>query len=131
MDKKNIKNLTDRITKFFKKDKGIIIPAGGSIGLEFITSWRNDINEVTIMTDNGPIVLDGKNELYINVSADDANTIKLQVIPDFKNRVLNFVEVLDPNDKVEDDKGNWYNVLYVGDASGKGHHYECDLRMIE
>lgn len=104
MDKKNIKNLTERIAKFFKKDKGITIPPGGCIGLEFITSWRNDIDEVTIMTNDGPITLDGKNELFIRVSADNANTIKLKVIPDFKKRILTFIEILDPNEKVKDKK---------------------------
>jgi hypothetical protein len=34
-------------------------------------------------------------------------------------------------DKVEDDKGNMYNALYVGDAAGQNHHWQIDLRLIE
>lgn len=99
MDIKIIKNITERIVRCFKKDKGIIIPPGGSIGLEIVTAWRKDKSEVAIMTDKGPVILDGKNELFIRVAADNIDTIKLQVVPDFKNRVLTFIEVLDPNVK--------------------------------
>jgi len=34
------------------------------------------------------------------------------------------------DDKIELN-GTWYNVLFVGDASGKGHHYEIDLKVNE
>jgi len=81
----------------FKKKKGITLAPGESMELGFLAQWRRDKDEVVIMTKNGPILLDGKNELFINVTADNMGPIKLQIVPDFKNRVLNFVEIIDPN----------------------------------
>jgi len=81
----------------FKRKKGITLAPGESMELGFLTQWRRDKNEVIIMTKNGPILLDGKNELFISVTADNMDPIKLQIVPDFKNKVLNFVEIIDPN----------------------------------
>lgn len=86
---------------FFKKKekKGVKLSPGKSMEIGFTTSWRKDKDEVIIMTDKGPIVLNGKNELFIEISADNIDPIKLQIVPDFKNRIMNLVEVIDPNIK--------------------------------
>lgn len=82
-----------------KEKKGITLAPGESMELGFTTSWNTDKDEVTIMTNDGPIVLDRKSKLFINVTADNMDPVKLQVIPDFKNRILNFVEIIDPDAK--------------------------------
>lgn len=80
-----------------KKKKGIRISPGESIAMEFLTQWRSDKKEVVIMTEEGPILLNDKSELFINLQADDMDPVKIQVVPDFKNKILNFVEIIDPN----------------------------------
>ncbi len=82
-----------------REKKGIKLAPGESMEIGFTTSWRRDKDEVIIMTDNGPIVLDGKSELFVEISADKIDPIRLQVVPDFKNKTINFVEIIDPNDK--------------------------------
>lgn len=83
-----------------KKEKnGIKLAPGESMEIGFATSWRKDKDEVVIMTGDGPVVLDGKNELFIEVTAYNIDPIKLQVVPDFNNKTINFVEVIDPNVK--------------------------------
>lgn len=82
-----------------KEKKGITLAPGESMEIGFATSWRGDKDEVVIMTDAGPIVLDGKNQLFIEIAADNIDSIKVQVVPDFKNKTINFVEVIDPNVK--------------------------------
>ena len=81
----------------FKKKKGITLAPGESMAMEVLTQWRSDKNEVVIMTKEGPILLGENNELFISVKADNMDPVKLQVVPDFKNKVLNFVEIIDPN----------------------------------
>jgi len=80
-----------------KEKKGIKLAPGESMEIGFAASWRRDKDEVVIMTDAGPIVLDGKNELFIEVGGDNIDPIKVQVVPDFKKRTINLVEVIDPN----------------------------------
>ena len=87
---------------FKKKEKNEIrLAPGERMEIGFAVSWRRDKDEVVIVTDDGPIVLDGKNELFIEVTADNFDPIKLQVVPDFNNKTINFVEVIDPNTKKE------------------------------
>jgi hypothetical protein len=80
-----------------KENKGIKLAPGESMEIGFAASWRRDRDEVLIMTDDGPIVLDGKNELFIEISADNIDPIKVQVVPDFKKKTINLVEIIDPN----------------------------------
>lgn len=82
-----------------KEKKGIKLSPGESMEIGFATSWRRDKDEVVIMTDNGPIVLDGKNELFIEVAADNIDPVRLQIVPDFKNRTINLIEIIDPKIK--------------------------------
>ncbi len=82
-----------------KEKKGIKLAPGEIMEIGFATSWRRDKDEVAIMTDHGQIILDGKNELFIEVSADNIDPIKIQVVPDFKSKTIDFVEVIDPNVK--------------------------------
>lgn len=79
----------------FKKKRGMVIRPGESLDIEFLTSWRK--NNVVIITKNGPIVLDENSQLFIEVIAENVDPIKVEIVPDFKKRVLNFVEILDPN----------------------------------
>jgi len=83
----------------FKKKKGITLAQritlapGESVGITLgLVQWRRDKDEVIITTKDGPILLDGNNKLFITIG-----TVTLQIVPDFKNRVLDFVEVIDPN----------------------------------
>lgn len=82
-----------------KEKKGIKLSPGESMEIGFATSWRRDKDEVVIMTANGPIVLDGKSELFLEIKADNIDPVKLQVVPDFKNKTINFIEVIDPKSK--------------------------------
>ena len=34
-------------------------------------------------------------------------------------------------DKVLDKNSKWYDILYVGDAANRAHHFECALQEIE
>ena len=82
-----------------KEKRGIKLAPGESMEIGFATSWRRDKDEVMIMTDSGPIVLDGKNELFIEITAENIDPIKVQVVPDFKNKTINLIEVIDPTVK--------------------------------
>ncbi len=82
-----------------KKKKGIRLTPGESMEINFLTSWRRDKEEVFIITEKGQIILDRNSELFIEVTADNIDPVKMQVIPDFKKRVLNLVEIIDPNEK--------------------------------
>lgn len=86
----------------FKKNRGISICPGENVGLEIRASWKNDKDEVMIMTEKGPVTLDGTSECFIDIKSSNANPVKIQIIPDFKKRELNFVEVLDPSIKADD-----------------------------
>lgn len=101
-----------------KKRKGITLPSGKSIEIGFTTAWRRDKDEVVIITEDGKIVLDGKNELFLEISASNVDPIKVQIVPDFKNRVLNFVEVIDINaqQKTGENKGK---ISLAGISSSK------------
>jgi len=101
-----------------KKRKGVTLPPGKSIEIGFTTAWRNDKDEVEIITDDGKIVLDGKNELILEVSASNADPIKLKIVPDFKKRVLNFIEVIDVDAKQTTDE-NKAKLAFVGISTPK------------
>lgn len=96
-----------------KKKKGIDLPPGKCTELEFTASWASDKREVVIMTDKGPITLNEKSEFYIEISSDNTNTIKVQIIPDFKNKTLKFVEIIDPSMVSTDDK-NKGKLVFAG-----------------
>jgi hypothetical protein len=81
-----------------KKDKGITIPPGKSVEINFGVEWRKDKEEVVIITDSDKFVLDGKNELFLEVTSSNADSVKVQIVPDFKKRTINVVEVIDIND---------------------------------
>lgn len=85
---------------FKNKEKKITkLSPGEDMKIGFTTLWRRDKDEVTITTDSGPIVLDGKNELFIIVTAENIDPIKIQMVPDFKNKTISLVEVIDLNVK--------------------------------
>ncbi len=79
--------------------RDIIFNPRESIELNFLTAWRIKKNEVMIITDKGQMVLDQHSELIIQLQRNNIDPIKLKVVPDFKNKVLNFVEIIDPNEK--------------------------------
>ncbi len=79
------------------------------VEFNFNTLWEMNRREVTIITDKGPIILreNSGTKFFIEVSGDNINPLKLEVIPDFNNKTLNFVEIVDPNAKLDDvNKGN-------------------------
>ena len=97
-----------------KEKKGITLAPGESMEIGFAASWRRDKDEVAIMTDSGPIVLDGKNELFIEVTADNINPIRLQVVPDFNNKTINLVEVIDPSTKKKFSDKDGPKLIFAG-----------------
>jgi hypothetical protein len=80
-----------------KKDKWVTIPPGKSVEINFGVEWRKDKEEVVIITDNNKFVLDGKNELFLEVTSSNADSVKIQIVPDFKKRTINVIEVIDIN----------------------------------
>lgn len=101
-----------------KKDRGIAIPPGGSIEIGFGVEWKRDKNEVVIITDKEKFVLNGKNELFLEVTSDNANPVRVQIVPDFRKRVINIVEVLDANTKQKTD-GKKGKISLVGIGESK------------
>lgn len=83
----------------YKKDKGVTLPPGKSFEIGFDVEWRKDKDEVVIITDSGRFVLDGKNALFLEVTSSNAEPIRVQIIPDFRKKVINIVEVIDANAK--------------------------------
>lgn len=82
-----------------KKDKGITLPPGKSIEIGFGVEWRKGKDEVVIITDSERFVLDGKNALFLEVTSSNADSIRVQIVPDFKKRVINAVEVINADAK--------------------------------
>lgn len=106
--------------RLFKKKKEITLPPGGKIELELTTEWRPNKREVVILTDKGPITLNEKSELFLEINANNTYPVKIQIIPDFKNRKLNFVEIIDPNIKQDKNKGK---IIFVGVSDKPKHAY--------
>ena len=98
---------------------GISLSPGQSIEIGFAASWNIYKDEVVIMTGDGPIVLDGKNELFIEVTADNIDPVRLQVIPDFENKIINFVEVIDPNVKKKFSDQDGPRLAFAGSTMAK------------
>lgn len=73
--------------------------------IEFTTIWRQEKKEVEIFTERGIIVLNENSEFFVEISRKNFNPIKIQIVPDFNTRRLNFLEVLDPNLKIDENKG--------------------------
>jgi hypothetical protein len=111
-----------------KKDNSIKIPPGGSIEIGFAVAWRSDKDEVIIKTDDGEIILDGKNELFLEVTANNTEGVKVQIIPDFKNRTLNVVEVIEVNDKKVNDK-NKGKITFAGVSTSKDDTISVDKHI--
>lgn len=81
-----------------KKDKDIILPPGKGLEIVLGVEWRRGKDEVVIITDKEKFVLNGKNELFLEITSSNAGYIKVQIIPDFKKKTINIVEVIDVND---------------------------------
>lgn len=75
------------------------------IEIEFTTSWRSDKREVIVITDGGQVILNEQSEFFIEITSDRTYPLKVQIVPDFDNRKLNFIEVIDPNVVQDDKKG--------------------------
>ncbi len=73
--------------------------------IEFSTTWTPGKKEVVIITNNGPIKLNDKSEFFIEISSDRTHPLKMQIVPDFDNRKLNFFEIIDTAIKQDDKKG--------------------------
>lgn len=78
-----------------KKDKGITLPPGQNIEIGFDVEWKKGKDEVVIMTGSERFILNGKNTLFLDVTSNSADSIRVQIIPDFRKRVINVVEVID------------------------------------
>lgn len=102
----------------YKKDKGISIPPGKSVEIGFGVEWKRGKDEVVIISDKERFVLNGKNELFLEVTCDNADPVKVQIVPDFKKRVINVVEVINISDKQTSDK-NKGKISFVGMDTSK------------
>jgi hypothetical protein len=80
-----------------KKDEDIKIPPGRTLEIGFGVEWIRGKNEVVITTEKERFVLDGKNELFLEITSSNADSIKVQIVPDFKKRIINVVEIIDAN----------------------------------
>ena len=90
---------------FGKKKKEDKFSGIKNMELEFVTTWRRDRKEVEIMTNKGPFVLNEKTKFFVEISTDNFNPIKIQIVPDFDKKILNFIEVLDPSIEIDKNKG--------------------------
>lgn len=86
-----------------KKKKGITLQPGEGVELEIVASWNKNKNEVTVITDSGQFILGEKSELFLEIKGDNVEPLKIQIIPDFKNRKLDLVEIIDLNAKPTND----------------------------
>lgn len=77
------------------ENKGFTLAPGESVDIGFYVSWRVDKNEALIVTDRGSAIVDENSEIFIEIDGDNIGTAKFQIVPDFKNRVLDLVEVID------------------------------------
>lgn len=80
-----------------KKDKDITLPPEKGLEIAIGVQWRKGKDEVVIITDKEKFVLNGKNELFLEITSSNAGYIKVQIIPDFKKRIIRVVEVIDIN----------------------------------
>jgi len=87
-----------------KKDEGISLPPGRSIEIDFCVEWKKGKDEVVITTDKEKFVLNGKNELFLEVTSSNADTVRVQIVPDFKKRTIDIVEIINANVKQTTDK---------------------------
>lgn len=112
----------------YRKDKGIAIRPGESIEIGFGIEWVKGKEEVIITTDNGKFVLNEKTELFLEVMSNNADSIKVQLIPDFKNRKIDVVEVLDIDSKQKPSKGKG-RISLVGSDMSKEDNINVDKCM--
>lgn len=110
-----------------KKKKEDIFSGVKNMELEFAATWRHDKKEVRIMTNEGQFILNEKTEFFVEISTDNFNPIKVQIVPDFKTRKLNFIEVLDPNVKIDENKGTIFFSGQEKSASKSIGTYLVDL----
>lgn len=86
----------------FKKKKGINLAPGEGMKFALHAAWRRGKDEVAIMTEKGPILLNDKSECIVEIRGDNIEPIKFQLVPDFRNKVINLVEIIDPNVKYDE-----------------------------
>jgi len=108
-----------------KKDDDIKLPPGRTLEIGFSVEWRRGKNEVAITTDNETFVLDGKNELYLEITSSNTDPIMIQIIPDFKKRVIDVVEVINANATPEAGK-NKGKIMFAGVRSSKDDAMSID-----
>lgn len=108
-----------------KKDDDIKLPPGRTLEIGFSVEWRRGKNEVVIITDNETFVLDGNNELYLEITSSNTDPIMVQIIPDFKKRVINVVEVINVN-ATHDTGKNKGKIMFAGVRSSKDNAISID-----
>ena len=102
-----------------KKHKGPTLPPEKSLEIGLGVEWKKDKDEVVIITEKEKFVLNGNNKLFLEVTSSNADSIKLQIVPDFKKRVIDIVEVIDIAAKQTTDN-NKGKILFAGVSSPKG-----------
>jgi hypothetical protein len=101
-----------------KKDDGISLPPGRSLEIELCVEWKKDKDEVVITTDKEKFVLNGKNELFLEVTSSNACTVRVQIVPDFKKRTINIVQIMNTNVRQTADK-SMGKIEFVGIDTSK------------
>jgi hypothetical protein len=80
-----------------KKDDDVTLPPGRTLEIGFGVEWRRGKNEVIITTEKEKFVLNGQNELFLEITSSNTDPIMVQIVPDFKKRTINVVEVINAN----------------------------------
>lgn len=106
-----------------KKDEDIKIPPERTLEIGFSVEWIRGKNEVVITSGKEKFVLDGKNELYLEITSSNTDPITVQIVPDFKKRVINVVEVLNVNATHGKRKGR---ISFAGVRSSKDDAISID-----
>ena len=88
------------------EEKRFKLAPGQSIEFGFHVAWRKDRDEVMIVIGEDKIFLTGKEDFIIAIKADNSNPIEVKIVPDFKNKKLDFIEVIDVNrERVNEERG--------------------------
>lgn len=97
--KNKIENKEDDIKENTGSIKRFKLAPGESADIGLYVSWRADKDEALIITEDGQIIVDKNTEIFVEIDGDNIGTTKFQIVPDFKNRTMNIVEVINFDDK--------------------------------
>lgn len=95
-NRENKENKNDVNKKGYKKFN---LAPGQSAIFGFHVLWAKGKDEVTLSIGNDKVILTGKEDFRLVVSADNIDPLVVRIVPDFRNRKLDLIEVIDANNK--------------------------------